>query len=390
MPTTTATARPSPELAPILEGIRQRLLALPPDALHEAGVAAGAWVARSFTRKGVRTEPVAFTARFPDGAAVVKALKKGSLEILECALWILAVVDRAAALERALAVRALPPPVLTGRSEYERNDHFEALVRARALVVVSRSADLLPLTTVLALLGRGDASFDEAAIARHPELATGDAILAALQATQQYAAGVSERCGARTRPRDAALAFALLGRLGALRHDPAVPVLERLFRDARHDLRTSAGEALLAIGSGPALAALARAVEDGMFDAADPNLPSRATALRGLFRLDPARAYDRLARYLDPATITAEPARTMMSATIQVLALDRRTAADGPAPCFYDADPRWAALVATMAERAPEWERYAWSFQDLSPAELDQELQAWSRRHGGLAGPPPP
>jgi HEAT repeat protein len=372
---------PSPELAPILDRVRARLVELPPGALHEAGIAANTWVATSFDKRGIRKDPIGFTAKFKDGAAVVKALTKGSLDILECGLWVLEVVDRAAALDEALAICALPRPVLTFKHQYEKDEYFDSLVRARAAAVVSRCVDLLPLARVLELLGRGDASFKEAAIAGHPELQSGEAILAALQKTGEFASGVSELAGATSRPRDADFAFYLLRRLTTLRYEPAVPVLATLLRDARHDMRAMAGESLLAIGSPGAFEPLAKAVEDGLFDADDPNLPLRQTALRGLFRLDRGRAYDRLARYLDEETITAEPAKTMMLAVIQVLTLDRRTRREGDGPSFYDADPRWAALIERMASRDPQWERYAWNFQDLSLDELDKKIQAWERRN---------
>lgn len=377
---------PSPELAPILERIRLRLLELPPPTLHEAGIAANTWVATSFDKRGIRKDPIGFTAKFKDGAAVVKALTKGSLDILECELWMLEVVDRASAIDEALAICALPRPVLTFKHQYEKDEFFESLVRARAATVVSRCVDILPLARVLDLIGRGEASFKESAIAGHPELQSGEAILAALQKTNEFASGISELSGARSRPRDADLAFYLLRRLTALRYEPAVPVLAALLRDARHDMRAMAGESLLAIGSPEAFESLAKTVEEGMFDADDPNLPVRQTALRGLFRLDPGRAYDRLARYLDEPTITAEPVKAMMDAVIQVLTLDRRARRDGEGPSFYDADPRWAALIARMAQRDPQWERYAWNFQDLSMGELDKKIQAWERRHK----PPPP
>jgi hypothetical protein len=318
---------PSPALGVILDRIRTRLLALPPGTLHETGIAANTWVATKFSKRGLRQDPIAFAARFKDGAAVVKALASSRPEILEVALWMLEVIDREGALTEALAIRDLVLPE-------EDGEHFDVLVQSRALLVVSRCVDLLPLAKVLDLFARGGASL-HVAIDRHPELQTGDAILAALRRTEQFASGVSELCGAKSRPRDAALGFHLLKRLAALRHAAAVPALEWLFRDPRHDMRSTAGEALFTIGSSEALEALARAVEDGMFEAGDPNLPSRTTALRAVFQLDPAKAYDRIAPLVDSWSLP------MTQALLQALR------------GFPGTDPRWAALVERLLEGDP-------------------------------------
>lgn len=364
----------SPALAPILDRIRARLLELPSDVLYAAGIAANTGVATSFDKKGVRKEPVAFTAKFKNGAAVVKALKIGSLPILECEIWILEIVDRAQALEESVAIRALPPTDVTFKYQYDLVNSFEALVRARALYVVSRCVDLLPIETVVTLAGRGDllVSMAEGSLAKHPGLQEGELILRALQTTTT---ATSDLWNASPSPRDADLARYLVRRLVELRYEPAVAAL---------GLRL--GERLLQIGSPTALELLARALEDSVLDTDDPSMPPRDAALRALFRLDPRHAYDRLSRYLDESTIGEDPAKGSMRAVIHVLAQDRKSRAAGYTPGFYDADPHWAALIERMARNDPEWERYAWSFQDLSMGELDTRLQAWKRRHE----PPPP
>lgn len=368
---TSTIPLPSPELAPILERLRVRLLDVPTDALYETAKAVPMWVAASFNKKGVRSEPVAFATKWKDAVTLGKALKKGSLEILECALWVVEAIDRGRALEAALAIRALPPPMLDLKYQHEKTEHFESLVRDRALYVVSRGVDALPTNTVVALAGRGDllVSVAQEALTKHPALQEGSAILAALQTTGTAAADLW-RASASPSPRDADLARYLVRRLIALRYEPAVTAL---------GLRL--GDGLLQIESPQALELLARAVEDGTLDANDPSLPARETAIRALFLLDPTRAYDRLARYLDEATITSEPAKAMVLALIKVLTLDRKARVAGQGPSYYDTDPRWAALIARMAPQDPDWERYAWNFQDLSIGEIDKKIQAWERRH---------
>lgn len=360
---------PSPELGPVLERLRVRLLEVPRGALYDTGQAAPLWVAASFDEKGVRSEPVAFATRWKDAATFAEALENGSLEVLECALWLVEALDRGCALEEALAIRALPPPMLGFGDERQKVGHFESLVRDRALHVVSRCVDSLPAATVVELAQRGDVLLPvaEAPLTKHPGLQEGEAILAALQKTTMVA---SDLWNASPSPPDADLTRFLMRRLVDLRYEPAVAVL---------GLRLGTG--LLQIGSPAALELLAQGVEEGVFDAPDPNLPTRETALRGLFLLDPERAWDRLSRYLDQSAITAETAGAMMLAVVQVLWLDHRTRAGSGGPTFFEADPRWAALVDRMAQKDPDWGRVAWTFQDLSLEEVDRKVRAWERRH---------
>jgi hypothetical protein len=64
---------------------------------------------------------------------------------------------------------------------------------------------------------------------------------------------------------------------------------------------------------------------------------------------------------------------------------DKFASTDPEKTGFYEADPRWAALIERMAAVDPWWERYSWRFQDLSVGELEKRMRAWERRHK----PPP-
>lgn len=130
------------------------------------------WVATSFTKKDLRKEPIGFAAKFKDGAAVARALKKGTLEILECELWMLEIVDRAGALAEARAIRALPVQPLTFKYASEKDDFFESLVRQRALYVINRNADLLPLETLFEIAACGDFidAIAKKGVSNHPSL----------------------------------------------------------------------------------------------------------------------------------------------------------------------------------------------------------------------------
>lgn len=405
---------PSPELAPILERLRLRLLELPPDELYETGKAVPMWVAASFNKKGLRSTVVAFATKWKDAATLGRALKKGSLEILDCALWVVEAIDRRRALEEALAIRALARDI-------KHNDtlDFESLVRERALYVVSRCVDLLPIDTVVALAGRGDLLFSETkkALLIHPLLQTGDAIVKALQATRW----VTTPLDATDYPRDRDLIDYFLKSLSALAFKAAVPALEEMFRKAgSHELRWRIATTLEVLGSTlprETLVAMATAgaleEEDWTYEAPKDRWPPiLGRAVSAVFAANPRTAYDLLAQYLDPprltdAFVTHGTIKTVADAVAAVLEPRRagrtdnilhihdgdvfarvdqlkhpdKFASAGPEKTgFYEADPRWAALIERMAANDPWWERYAWRFQDLSSSELDKKFQAWERR----------
>ena len=372
-------------------------------------------MATSFDKKGVRKDPIAFSAKFKDGAAVMKALKTGSLAILEVGLWVLEAIDRERALEEALAICALP------HLRSEDVTCFNSLVRARAEYVVSRNADLLPVETLLNLAARGHMIEDIAAVERHPLLQTGDAIVKALQQSQ-WAATPPDAPGY---PSDRNLAEYFLKSLVALDFRAGAPALEEIFRKAgSHEFRWKIARTLEDLGSTLPQKTLIAMAADGLLEDEGPINPAGERrwppilrwAVSAVFADDPRAAYDKLTHYLDRPCLTEafvthgtittvadaiaavlEPRRAArkdnilhihdgdVSARIdQLTHPDKFVSADPDGTAFYDADPRWAALIARMAADDPWWERYAWRFQDLSVGELEKKMRAWERRQ-----PPP-
>jgi hypothetical protein len=365
---TPAVAIPSPELAVVLERIRVRLLEVPPDALHAIGSAVAMGVAASFTKKGRRSEPVAFVARWKDAATLRRALAKGSLEILECGLWLLESVDRDRALDEAIAICALP-----AREPREAVDFFEPLVRARAQHVVSRNADLLPVPTLLDLAARGELSVSLAkeALPKHPALRTGEELARALQRTP-WAATLPDDAGY---PRDRDLAEYFLASLRALADAAAVPPLEAIFRAAgSHEVRWTVARTLEDLGSTlPSQALIAAATEgrleeEGPIDAAGRRRwpPILRWAISAVVAAAPRTAYDQLARYLESPRLTEEfvthglitTVADAIAAVLEPSAAARKHASE--------ADPRWAVLIARMAASDPWWKRYARRFESTS------------------------
>lgn len=367
----------NPAILPLLAELRARLLALSDDALAAAGAAANTWVASSFDKRGIRKDPVALASRFPSGASMRAALVSDSLELLEIALWLVEVIDRPLALQAAIAIRALPAPQLAFKYPYERDEFFETLVRARAEKVITRSLALLPLTSVLELARRGELRIHggaDEALDTHPELATGAQQLEALQATEAIGA-----TGARAGGLDEDLALYLIGRLARGRHDAAVPTLASVLEASDHPLRGPSASKLLHMGTPEALEALAGALERGAFDADARTAPTRKNAILAAFLLDPRTAFDRLARFLRPELLAAEDEHSMVNDIREVLSLDHTRGHDGVKRGWYEADPRWAELTASMAEH-PEWERFSWVFLDLAQAELYNRVYLWEKR----------
>ena len=345
----------------------------PGDALYETAKTLPMWIAASFNKKGVRSEPVALVAKWKDAAALAKATTKGSLELLECGLWILEAFDRERALEEALAIAALPAP--------EPAVEFELLVRARAIHAVSRNADLLPLAALLDAAARGGLVYEVAkkAISDHPSLRTADHIVQALERCR-WLATPSDASGY---PRDRDLAAHLLEALRTLRFDAAVPRLEAMFRNAgAHEVRWRIATTLEELGSTLPRETLVAAAASGLLEDEGPINPAGdrrwppilKRAVEAVFVTDPQTAYDRLEPYLVRARLT-EAFLTHSSITTVGDAIAAVLEAH-----FLATDPRWAACIARLAKEDPWWERYAWKFQDLTAEERSDKLRAWKRR----------
>lgn len=409
---------PSPELAPIVERVRVRLLELPPERLYEAGIAANTGVATSFDKKGIRKEPIAFTTKFKDGAAVEKALKTGSLELLECVLWMLEVVDRELALEESLAIRALPPPARTLKNQHDFVNSFDELVRTRAQYVISRNVDLLPVETLLNVAARGDLIGQTVndAIRRHPLLQTGDAIVKALRQSRWGATPPD----APDYPRDRDLADHFLKTLASLDFRAGAPALEDMFREAgAHEIRWKIARTLEGLGSTLPQKTLSAMAADGLLEDEGPINPAGDRrwppilrwAVSAVFAEDPLTAYDKLTHYLDRPRLTEafvthgtittvadgiasvlEPRRVSrkddvlhihdgdVSARIDQLTHPDKFVFADPGEAVHEADARWATFIARMAADDPWWERYAWRFQALSAGELAKKMRSWERR----------
>jgi len=399
------TPRPpfiSTELAPVLERIRKRLLEVPSAKLHRAG--SELWVSEAFDKKGVRSDVVAFTTLFENGAAVVQALEKGTLEILECSLWILELLDRERAVKEALAICELAPPALKFKYEYEKDHFIESLVRRRAEHVVSRKADLAPLGFLLDLAAGGRLLVDETALDRHPALKSGAEIIEALEKTRWFTTAAKPD-GYQL---DTSLAEYLLARLAVLDYTAAVPRLEKLFASAQHEVRWTVARTLEKLGSRAPREALIAAAVSGALAKDQTWELLREEALWAVFTEDARTAYDKLAPYLGDPRLTDSGPPTIPNMIADILAADRwgkknyRTmtgcsgctavhalARGGKKRGFYEADPRWATLVERMSAEDPLWEGVALNMANLPEADFLRRMAALERRRKRKPKPAP-
>lgn len=380
----------SPEILRVLERIRKRLLEVSPDRLFEAALAAQIGVAESFDKNGVRTDVLGVADKWPDGAAIVNALRTVAPEILEVSPWILEVIDREKAVEAAVAICTSPVMGSVKPPAAER-DYFAGLLRERASEVVHRNLALVPIDAVLAVAAQGELAvgIGKDPVDDHPALQHGASIVAALQKTRWF----DWRGTGDDWPRDQGLARHLLERLSALGYTAAVPVLETLFNTTVHRIRWEVADTLEKLGSKLPREALIKGAEDGTL-ATDPLWePLRERAVWAVFEADPRTAYDRFARYLRTPKLTDEGPRTVMDTIAAVLSHDHQ-GVRGPTGFglekrgFYKADPRWAALIERMADD-PFWEKLGWTFEKLSEQERSRRFAAWKRRQSRAAKPSP-
>lgn len=142
--------------------------------------------------------------------------------------------------------------------------------------------------------------------------------------------------------------------LGRSRHQLAVPLLIQFWSTCpARDVWIAAGEALLAIGTPDALAALS-----AHLDEYDPDGRLTQIAVRAIFHADPARAYDRLAGCFDPERLAAPGGWAAPFRVIKALGPIGADAdgalrwVDPGAQEWFRADSRWLDLcVALRRER---------------------------------------
>jgi len=385
----------STELAPILERIRKRLLEVPAKKLHAAVLRAEGWATDAFDERGLGTGSTWFKDKFPDGAATVAALENGTLDALECALSILEVIDRQRAVSEALAILTLPKPVLKFEYEFEEDAFFVSVLRLRAVHLVERNADLAPVGALLGVAARGDLLVERKVLDRHPSLQTGAPITEALEKTQWFTATLQ----ADSFHRDNEFARYLLARLVALAYTPAIRVLEERFAMAQHEVRWTIAKALDKLGSKAPRRVLIAAAERGELETHPTWGALREEALWAVFMEDPRTAYDKLAPYLAYPTLTDSGPPTIANMIAGILSADRwgkknyRTMT-GCSGCtavqqlargtkkrgYYEADPRWAALVERMSAEDPLWEGVALNLANLPEAEFWRRMAALERR----------
>jgi HEAT repeat protein len=143
----------------------------------------------------------------------------------------------------------------------------------------------------------------------------------------------------------------LLAVVGAQQYTAGRPLLERIARDAKDLLvREAAARALQRYEDPAVLAAAAEKLEDA-------NVDLRIVAVDALFRLDPTRAYDRLAPYFASDNPTSETAllyllghQGRVSADVRWRRLLERTVDEGGKRLFWDAWYLLADLGDVRAE----------------------------------------
>lgn len=135
--------------------------------------------------------------------------------------------------------------------------------------------------------------------------------------------------------------------LGDARHEAAVPLLGRIWRECLiAPVRVQAGHALRAIGSSDA-----RAVLIAMLDDADHL--SVSLALRAIFDGDAMRAFDRLAPHFAEDRIERAGGEVIPRAVLATFAPCSgagKRFTDARAPTLFRDDPRWASLCASLKE----------------------------------------
>jgi hypothetical protein len=144
---------------------------------------------------------------------------------------------------------------------------------------------------------------------------------------------------------DAAIALARL--LGSRAVEAAIPDLLALFRAEREGgLRAAVADALVRIGTKEALLAVAPEVEHRQGGAQE-------SAVRAVFLLDPAGAFDKLSPLFEEAVLASPARRQAPIIVLQILAddgsLERIPRRDATHHGFLRSDPRWADLLIRLA-----------------------------------------
>ena len=238
-----------------------------------------------------------------------KALKKKDLDTVKAsAIALLAELDEAAALPFALALVDDEGPWSKMACEalaVSRRD--EALDKLFATAALPSSAKVKAWAHAGGALPRS----------RHPEVAA--RALAMLQSAH----------AAKGR-----IPIHLLDILGERQYEPARAVLQAVTQDCEEQIvREFAAFALGKFSDPKALDEAAKNIEDA-------NSDLRRVAIDAVFQRDPARAFDRLGKYLDSDNPTAET-------LLIVLLID----VDGAKPRgWFAADPRWRAHLHRMVD----------------------------------------
>lgn len=141
-----------------------------------------------------------------------------------------------------------------------------------------------------------------------------------------------------------------LERLARERYEPAVPTLILLWNDCPLSaIRHAAGEALLAIGTPAARAALESMLDDADYFPNDNDL-----AIRAVFAADPSRAFDRFAPYFDRDCVEAPGGATIPERVLWAFCPMAWVPRVGPqwndprAREWFASDPRWTELCVQL------------------------------------------
>lgn len=136
--------------------------------------------------------------------------------------------------------------------------------------------------------------------------------------------------------------------LGQAKHTAAVPVLAELWANcALVPVRDAAGHALRAIGTPEARRALLNLIEDS-------DHPSAYLAVASVFDEDPAKAFDRLSHYFEPARVAQPGGAVIPDAVLDTFApwsfVGGMTPewSDSRAPSWLRDDPRWVRLCVAL------------------------------------------
>lgn len=183
----------------------------------------------------------------------------------------------------------------------------------------------------------------------------------------------------------------VIERLGKFRHEPAVPLLIRLWSHCPiQEVWMAAGAALLAIGTPEALAALSAGLDEY-----DPDNRITTFAVRAIFRTNPAGAYDRLIGYFDPQRLAAPGGKAVPFIVIKTLGPtgeDRNrvlTWVDPDAPQWFRADPRWLELcIAFRRDNKQLRDIAAHVIDHVDPAELAAAVARVKAVQGKRGGTP--